>query len=248
MKNEKILIIGKGKLGIQLSKLRNSICIGRPEIDITSELSIKQIIYKYNPNILINTAAITDLTYCELNKLEANFINITSAKKIAKICKLNNIYSIQISSDNAIDPINHYGYTKLKSEDQNFSTILRTNFFDENHWLIKRIKNKQISYLINNNSFNPVHISTVVCIINELIKNKLNGLYQLGLYNSLSYYDFGLKLQEKYENNNTNLIKKASSSLNLPYKYALNCYLKNNIPDLILQEYKLNIDLELNKL
>jgi len=59
-----------------------------------------------SPDVIINTASIVDIEFCEKNKGEAYLINSRPSSIIADYCYKNNIYFVQISTD-------HY-YTKDK--------------------------------------------------------------------------------------------------------------------------------------
>ncbi len=98
------------------------------KVDISNEQESKKII-ELKPDIIINTAAMTNVDYCEKFKEKAYNVNVTGVKNIAKIAEQLGSKFVQISSDAVFsggtghyseedipNPINIYGKTKLESE------------------------------------------------------------------------------------------------------------------------------------
>lgn len=103
---KKILITGaNGMLGSMLSKLLDNtnkfevIALGHTELDITSEGNIKQTIEKYNPDIIVNCAAYTNVEKAEEEIEASNLINGFAPGYLAKESKEKNIQFIHISTD-----------------------------------------------------------------------------------------------------------------------------------------------------
>ena len=143
---KKIFIIGIGGLtGSKLSEIAKndfeifgsfnfrdpkSALIKGYKIDISNINDIERTIKKIRPDVVINTAGINNVDYCEKHVDEAQKINVLSVKEIAKITKKLGIKLVQLSSDSVFDgkkqspyteddkanPINYYGKTKLESE------------------------------------------------------------------------------------------------------------------------------------
>jgi len=98
------------------------------KIDITNEKNCEKIL-NLKPDIIINTAAITNVDYCEKFKKNAFDVNVTGTKNIAKIAEKLGSKLIHISTDAVFsgnkkfyaeedrpNPISVYGKTKLESE------------------------------------------------------------------------------------------------------------------------------------
>jgi len=98
------------------------------KIDITNEKNCNKIL-DFKPDIIINTAAITNVDYCEKFKKNAFDVNVTGTKNVAKIAEKLGSKLIHISTDavfsgnkkfyveeDKTNPINTYGKTKLESE------------------------------------------------------------------------------------------------------------------------------------
>jgi dTDP-4-dehydrorhamnose reductase len=98
------------------------------KIDITNKKNCEKIL-NLKPDIIINTAAITNVDYCEKFEKNAFDVNVTGTKNIAKIAEKLGSKLIHISTDAVFsgskkfyveedkpNPISIYGKTKLESE------------------------------------------------------------------------------------------------------------------------------------
>ena len=111
------------------------------KIDITNKKKCEKI-FDLKPDIIINTAAITNVDYCEKFERNAFDVNVTGTKNIAEIAEKLGSKLIHISTDAVFsgskkiyveedkpNPISVYGKTKLESEKiiskVNDSVILR---------------------------------------------------------------------------------------------------------------------------
>ena len=100
------------------------------KLDISNSSEIKNILEEIKPDVVINTAGINNVDYCEEFPNEASKINIQAIKEICKITKEIGIKFVQLSSDSVFDgtknlpyietddmkSINYYGKTKIESE------------------------------------------------------------------------------------------------------------------------------------
>ena len=138
--SKKIALIGaNGQLGFDLQNIFADSGYelfnfnGPPEgvFDIVDKDLLKRTFNEIKPQIVINTAAFTDVPGCEIKKELAYSINTEGAKNVAEICRDNGSVLIHISTDYVFDgekkspyvetdkvnPLNYYGYTKKKAED-----------------------------------------------------------------------------------------------------------------------------------
>lgn len=97
-------------------------------LDITKISDCKKIL-EIEPDIIVNTAAITDVDYCEKNKKLAYNVNVNGVENLVNIANQLECKLIHISTDGIFsgkegryietdfaNPINYYGKTKLESE------------------------------------------------------------------------------------------------------------------------------------
>jgi dTDP-4-dehydrorhamnose reductase len=133
----RIVITGaRGMLGSQVIKTlsQNSsweiIGADREEFDITDKEDSFHGIYPIRPDVVIHTAAYTDVDGCEQDKEMAYAVNGMSSRYIALACRESKAKMIYISTDyifngkkmkpyvpgDSPDPLNEYGQSKLLGE------------------------------------------------------------------------------------------------------------------------------------
>ena len=131
----KILLLGEnGQLGSSIKKRfkmsYNLIALSRKDIDLAESDKINKILKLYNPNIIINATAYTNVDLAESNQEEAYLINSKAIEKISEYSYRNKSLFIHYSTDYVFDgknnnsyletdlenPINVYGKSKLEGE------------------------------------------------------------------------------------------------------------------------------------
>lgn len=208
----KIMLIGStGLLGKSIiSKFRKKnieiVGIARKQsninIDITSDILLEECFNEIKPDIVINSAAIVNLSYCEKNKLDAYLINARSVSKLAELCAKYKSYFIQVSTDHyyindtmkqhketdVITLVNEYARTKYLGECfaslYNNSLVVRTNIvgFKGNietptflEWVINSIHTKRNMTLFEDFYTSSIHVKQLADIILDLIKIRPTG-------------------------------------------------------------------------
>jgi len=158
---KKILIFGNGQIGNFYKRYFDSIDWDSKisDADITKIDEIEKSISEYKPDVSINTAAMTNLEWCEQNKLETFNVNVLGADNIARICDREGIYFIHYSSgcifsskdendikkeDDIPSPVSYYAWTKAWSE-----SLIKYNKSENFKYLILRPRqpiSSQVSY------------------------------------------------------------------------------------------------------
>jgi len=99
------------------------------QLDVTDPDSTLRLARKVQPKVIINTAALTNVDYCETHQEEAQRVNVGGAENLAQAADENGSRLIQISTDSVFDgasghytesdtphPLNYYALTKLEAE------------------------------------------------------------------------------------------------------------------------------------
>ncbi len=226
---QKILITGStGLLGSYLTKhlKRQKFKITKFKRKGLSKLSnihfCERYFKKNNYDKIINLSAITNIDYCEKNKLIAKEVNFTLIKNICNVLKKlkRKTHIIQLSTDqfynsfktNSEDKkkcVNYYTKTKLMAEKvclKSNCTILRTNFVGRSlafgrtsfsDWIYYSIKNKRSINLASDIMFSPLSIKSLSKVIFTIIKKPKKGLYNVGSVKGLSKLNFAKKFSKK---------------------------------------------------
>ena len=171
---------------------------------------------------IINLSAITDIDYCEKNKLFSKKVNYQIVRNICKVVKNKklNTYLIQVSTDQFYNNLkknkesnnnckNFYTKTKLLAEkecEKINSIVLRTNFSGKSlnskrnsfsDWIYKNLKNKKVINLADDIQFSPLSIKSLCDILNTILIRRINGKYNIGSKIGFSKYKFGIKFAKK---------------------------------------------------
>ncbi|MBX2946138.1 MAG: NAD(P)-dependent oxidoreductase [Cyclobacteriaceae bacterium] len=98
-------------------------------LDISNQQQANLVISKTQPDVIINTAAMTNVDRCETEREACWQANVTSVEYLVEACKKNNIHLIHVSTDFIFDgkegpldesaipaPVNFYGESKLAAE------------------------------------------------------------------------------------------------------------------------------------
>ena len=219
LKRSNLLLIGaNGKLGKKLieenSKHNYFEIIGLSKneglntslvCDATNLKDLFLCIREINPEIIINCSALTDVDFCEKNKVDAFKVNSLIPFNILHAIKKLRIKPriVQISTDQLYksseftdigdeEPINIYSESKLLGdrEIQEFgkSCILRTNFLfkEQIDWLRDKCNSNKEFILFEDVFCNPIEITNCAQIIFEVLKKELNGVYNLGSSTGMS--------------------------------------------------------------
>ena len=99
------------------------------ELDITDKISVNKVLNEVYPDIVINTAAMTNVDQCESEKEGCWEINVSGVANLIEACKDNGTFLIHLSTDFIFDgsagpldesaepnPVNYYGESKLAGE------------------------------------------------------------------------------------------------------------------------------------
>jgi dTDP-4-dehydrorhamnose reductase len=197
------------------------------KMNITDEIEVKRIFSKVKPDILIHTAAETNVDKCENNKDYALRVNAEGTKVLAKACNQVDARIVYVSTDYVFDgkkglyteedkpnPVNYYGLTKLMGEKyvaelcEGF-VILRTSVLYGVHpekpnfatWVIKSLKEKKRLTVIEDHYNSPTFADNLAEVILEIIDKRLEGVYHTAGSERISRYKFALKIAETFDFN-----------------------------------------------
>lgn len=150
MIKEKILIFGDGQIGNFYNSYfsKQNVESQILKANITDIQQIETAIREYSPTVVINTAAKTNLEWCNKNKLETFNVNVLGADNVARVCDEQKVYFIHFSSgcifeskdendrkkeDDIPSPAAFYSWTKVWAEQ-----LIQFNKSEEFKYLILR--------------------------------------------------------------------------------------------------------------
>ena len=218
---KKVITGAKGMLGHDLTKIlvNNDLhCFNSKQLDITDENNVNMI-KNIKPDIVINSAAFTNVDACESQYDEAYKVNAEGPKNLAKICKNLNIPLVHISTDyvfkgdkneplienDSVGPNTAYGKTKLAGE-KYIQETLDKYFIIRTAWLYGHNGANFVETMLNlsqnNNELNvvndqigtPTYTLDLAYAISNLIKTNKYGIYHITNSGHCSWYEFAKEI------------------------------------------------------
>ncbi len=224
----KILVIGAGgQLGKDVVKIfgeEEIIPLDLPEIDISKFDSVKRVIIAYKPNLVINTAAYTNVPGCEENPKKAFEVNSIGVRNLALLSLEHSIPLLHISTDYVFDgvkgepyietdtsnPLNTYGISKLAGEYYITSItskyyIVRTSGLYGVHksitkgtnfveTMLKLLREGDEIRVITDEVLTPTYTLDLARQIKLLIEKERYGLYHITNNGECSWYQFAREI------------------------------------------------------
>ena len=216
----KILITGSnGMLGhdlIEVLKDKHELLLTTSKtLDITDGDSVMDFILKSNPDIVINSAAYTDVDGCESNPGLAYNVNGEGVKNLALACREVDCPLVHISTDyvfngqndrpwvedDEIGPISIYGKSKLEGE-EHIKEILEKYFIVRTAWLygvngrnfprtmLELAQNHSEITVVYDEVGTPTYTPDLAKGISELIETDYYGTYHLTNSGNCSWCEF----------------------------------------------------------
>ena len=190
--------------------------------DITNLRKLNRWLVKTKPDLIVHCAALVNVNECENNEESAKKLHIETTQTIANYLDQDNKKLIYISTDSVFDgekaeayaesdqvnPLNIYAATKLLGEGpvllMKNGLVFRTNILGWNvfgklsfaEWVLKGLVESEPLSLFDDVIFSPLHVADLSLIISRAIDHKLSGLFHCASKDSLSKYDFGIKMAE----------------------------------------------------
>lgn len=262
-----ILITGQsGNIGKYLcnylSFKNNVLGLDKSDVDICDKSGLIEVITSLKPDILIHTAALTNIDYCEKNEQEAYNVNTVGTLNAASACSLLNIPIVYLSTNyvygaskktpyfetDKCSPINIYGKTKLAGE-RMIRTLCRKYFILRTSWVFggekcyvkKIIANSNIPIFMSSGEIlNVTYIEDLALCISKLINTNHYGVYNCVNSTPVRKSDLVRKV--------FNIINISKDVLEMPKDYlsdvaprpnysSLNTYLIKNCINIDLPDY-----------
>ncbi len=191
-----------GKTNEVIGTCNTDIVPGLYQLDITNKRAVHLFIKKHKPDVVIHTAAITNVGVCEKNKKLAEQVNHLGTRNVVEACRETGSKLVYTSSDYIFDgtrgnyseqhrpnPLNVYGVTKLRGERAVRSLrnhiILRFSMLYGYNGKSKR--NGFFSLLLQNKPItvradqlrHPLHVDDLAYSITKLLEANRRGTFHL---------------------------------------------------------------------
>jgi len=193
-------------------------------LDIRDKSAVENTVTKINPDVIILTAAITAVDFCQIHREEAASVNTRGTLNVLECAKKTNAKPVFFSTDYIFDgkngpyeeedgpnPLNYYGEEKLsmegviqKSCDQHL--IIRTcsiygyqpdglNFAMR---VLNRLSAGHEMKVVTDQYNSPTQADNLAEGVCKLIEMKKNGIYNLGGSDYVNRFEFAEAIAESF--------------------------------------------------
>ncbi|WP_411335071.1 dTDP-4-dehydrorhamnose reductase [Metabacillus indicus] len=224
-----MLITGAGgQLGKELSRqlLQNHqvTALTKSDLDVANKEEVLKVICQKKPEMIIHTAAFTDVEQCESNRRKAFEVNWRGTAAVARAAETVQARLIYISTDYVFDgkkkapyteddppyPLSIYGLSKLYGEkcvlDYKRGTVIRTSWLFGHEGknflkaILRQVNENKILRVVEDQIGSPTYVKDLAEIILKLDK-KTTGIYHVSNTGACSWYEFAKAIVREAEVN-----------------------------------------------
>ena len=187
------------------------------KFDLMDESSISELVRKIEPELIIHSAALTDVDRCENQPERAFKMNVEGTRAVAEAAEKAGSFLAYISTDYIFDgqrgmyredddtnPVSHYGYSKLLGEQFCHGCIARTCVIYGSRpasgkvnfalWLLDGLKSGKEVKVVTDQFITPTLNTNLARMVLEAADRRLCGVYNLAGATRISRYDYALEL------------------------------------------------------
>jgi len=176
------------------------------------------------PDLIVNTAGLTDVDRCQSSPNMAAAVNAELARNVATIAARLGVQLIHISTDHLFAgdralsseddvpyPLNEYARSKLLGEvwvQEVFpqALVVRTNFFGWGHvgrqsfsdWIIYSLRAEKAISLFDDVHFTPILADVLALTAHGLAGRGASGIFNIVGDERVSKYEFGYRLAQQF--------------------------------------------------
>jgi dTDP-4-dehydrorhamnose reductase len=194
-------------------------------IDITAKKDVRQAMGKFEPDVLVNCAAMTNVDTCETERELAWKINVTGVENLVDAAKIHGSMVIHVSTDYVFDgkagpyteedrpnPLSYYGKSKLASENAlrisgvrfmiartmvlyGYAHSVKANFV---LWLVQSLEKGTSVRIVDDQVGNPTFVDDLAYGLLRTIELGKTGIYNLAGREIVSRYEFALRVAKVF--------------------------------------------------
>jgi dTDP-4-dehydrorhamnose reductase len=215
-------------------------------LDITNKTEVDAIVAQFNPQTIINTAAMTNVDACETDQLGCDKLNVEAVAYLVEAANKVNAQFIHISTDFIFDgtsgpyaeqdepnPLSYYGHSKLKGENIVMEqatkwAILRTVLVyglvhDMSRsnivlWAKDALEKKKDIQVVDDQFRTPTLAEDLAlgCFLAE--QKEAQGVFNISGKDLMNIYELVERVAKRYGLSMDNVTKVKSNTLNQPAK------------------------------
>jgi dTDP-4-dehydrorhamnose reductase len=213
------------------------------QLDITQKSDVKSLVSSFQPDVILNAAAATNVDWCETHRDEAWKINVVGVENLVEAARKVHALLVNVSTDYVFDgkngpykeedrpnPISYYGKTKLAGENAmriadirwaivrtivvyGFGIDVKENFA---LWVVNSLKEGKQIRCVDDQISSPTHVSDLAYAMIKIFELDKIGLYHVCGSEQLSRYDFAVQAAHIFELDDGLIARAKSTDLHQP--------------------------------
>lgn len=233
----------------QSEAYNRSASFGYLSLDTENRGAVKELVWNFEPDVIINAGAYTNVDGCEREKEVSWKANVTAVENLVAAARLVSAKLVQISTDYIFDgksgpydetaipnPLSYYGREKLAAENavrasgENWLIVrtmvvygiarkVKKNFAI---WLAEELGQGNKVRIVDDQIGNVTLADDLAHGIFELVHRNKRGVYHVAGSDILSRYDFALRLAKVFGYDGTLISPVKTADLNQPAPRPLN--------------------------
>ncbi len=197
-------------------------------MDVTTPDAVASVVDAYNPDAVINCAAVSDVTECDENRSRAWAVNARAVRTLAKQCRATDARLVQVSSDFVFngkhgpydetarpDPVNYYGRTKLAGENalREFDfldwAVVRTVLLYGTAkdltrsnvvlWMIDQLSKGEVIHVVDDQWRTPTYVRDLADGIVRLVDREKTGIFHLSGREMVTVHELAETVAEVFD-------------------------------------------------
>ncbi|MEM8893576.1 MAG: NAD(P)-dependent oxidoreductase [Bacteroidota bacterium] len=197
------------------------------EMDITDADQTKKVIGEEQPDVVINTAAMTNVDQCEEDHEGCWLMNVTAVEHLISACKASGAFLLHLSTDFIFDgangpyneeakpnPISYYGDSKLAAEELIVNsgidwamarTVLVYGIAHDMSrsniilWVKKSLEDQKQIFVVNDQWRTPTLAEDLAEGCYLISKQKAKGIFNISGKDFLTPYEMAIKTADYFE-------------------------------------------------
>ncbi len=213
------------------------------QLDITRRGDVKSLVSSFQPTVIFNAAAATNVDWCETHREEAWKINVTGVENLIDAARKVGAKLIHVSTDYIFDgkhapyreddrpePLSYYGKTKLASEnalkasDISYAIVrtivlygygigVKPNF---PLWVLENLKAGRTIRCVDDQISNPTFVGDLALSMIAIMERDAEGVFHVCGSEAVSRYEFARRVAETFNLDSSYIQRAKSADLQQP--------------------------------
>jgi dTDP-4-dehydrorhamnose reductase len=219
------------------------------QLDITDAAAVDRVLSEHRPDVVIHTAAMTNVDGCETHRDEAWAINVDGTQHVARACREVGARLVHLSTEyvydgtagpyretDPVNPLVWYARTKWESEERvrailddaavGRTTIIvghaphvRPNFV---LWLVNQLRDGKKANIVTDQVGSPTLADNLSEMVLALALSDTRGVYHTAGDTVIGRYDYARLIAEVFDLDAALLVPITTAELNQPAPRPLN--------------------------